>query len=168
MEFVDLLTTPSSIDKQPEEYINQIVSKYPWFYVGKLVALRHAKNNHEKYLDIKKSVQLGLNYRPNSKILLQNIDAEIFKKFESFDIIDSFLAHDNLAIGPAQTSDNEIDLSATASLIGDDLATESLAQIFVEQGHYGKAIEIYQQLSLKFPKKSAYFARLIEEINKKK
>jgi hypothetical protein len=48
------------------------------------------------------------------------------------------------------------------------LATEALAQIFVEQGHFDKAVEIYRQLILKFPKKSAYFAGLIEKINKKK
>ncbi len=168
MQFAELLTTPTNIDRQSEETINQIVSKYPWFYIGRLVALRHSKNNSEEFDNHKKSVQLGLNYRPSSKIILQNIDSEIFKKFESFDIIDSFLENKDFTITPQQNTDNEIDMSAKANLIGDDLATEALAQIFIDQGLYEQAVEIYQQLSLKFPKKSAYFVRLIEKINKKK
>ena len=99
---------------------------------------------------------------------MQNIDSEIFKKFGSFDIIDSFLGLDNFTISPAQNTANEQDMSAKASSLTDDLATEALAQIFIEQGHEEKAVEIYRQLILKFPKKSAYFAGLIEKINKKK
>ena len=47
------------------------------------------------------------------------------------------------------------------------LDTETLAQIYLEQGYPQEAIDIYSRLSLRYPEKSVYFAALIDEINKK-
>ena len=50
---------------------------------------------------------------------------------------------------------------------GDDLGfyTETLAQIYAEQGYYGQARNIYSKLILAYPEKSAYFASLIQKID---
>ena len=48
-----------------------------------------------------------------------------------------------------------------------EFCTETLAQIYLEQGYRQEALDIYSKLSLRYPEKSVYFAALIEEINKK-
>ena len=48
-----------------------------------------------------------------------------------------------------------------------DLVSETLAKIYIEQMLYHKAIDTYQKLSLKFPEKSRYFADLIQSLEKK-
>lgn len=44
------------------------------------------------------------------------------------------------------------------------LVTETLANIYIEQGFYNKALEIFKKLILKYPEKKAYFAKRISEI----
>ena len=46
------------------------------------------------------------------------------------------------------------------------LYTETLAQIYAEQGYYEQSKEIYSKLILAYPEKSAYFAALIQELDK--
>jgi TolA-binding protein len=45
-----------------------------------------------------------------------------------------------------------------------EVATETLADIYATQGHKDKAIEIYEQLILKYPEKHIYFAAQIERL----
>jgi len=43
--------------------------------------------------------------------------------------------------------------------------TETLARIYIKQGYYSKAINVYEKLCLKFPEKCSYFAAQIEKVN---
>jgi hypothetical protein len=56
--------------------------------------------------------------------------------------------------------------TAKSSIIkNDELVTETLARVYLEQEHFEKAIEAYKKLSLKYPKKSSFFADQINLIN---
>ena len=45
-----------------------------------------------------------------------------------------------------------------------DLFTETLAQIYAEQGYFEQAKDIYSKLILAYPEKNAYFAALIQKL----
>jgi len=57
--------------------------------------------------------------------------------------------------------------SDKSSELNKEIASESLAKLLSEQGHYNKAREMYSKLSLIIPEKSAYFAVQIEKIKGK-
>jgi hypothetical protein len=83
------------------------------------------------------------------------------------EIIDNFLKRDPQISPPKpEQIDNENKAKKSAE-DHNDLVSETLAKIYIEQMLYHKAIETYQKLSLKFPEKSRYFADLIQSLEKK-
>ena len=48
-----------------------------------------------------------------------------------------------------------------------EIMTETLARLYTEQGHYQKAIQAYEIMSLRFPEKSSFFAGRIRELRKR-
>ncbi|QNL50699.1 hypothetical protein H8S90_03625 [Olivibacter sp. SDN3] len=82
-------------------------------------------------------------------------------------IIDRFIKEEPQIKPP---SANKITLENKARRSAEDQSTfvsETLAQIYVEQGLYHKAIDTYMKLSLKYPKKSVYFADRIKDLESK-
>lgn len=81
-------------------------------------------------------------------------------------LIDSFI-QSNPKIDPQRTTSEENhDISSSSVEENEHLITDTLATIYLNQGHYAKAIFAYEKLSLKYPEKSAYFAGQIAEIKK--
>lgn len=81
------------------------------------------------------------------------------------ELIDKFISL-NPRIEPRmdKTEHPVVDLSTPYLEEKGSLVTETLARIYINQGYYSKAIEIYEKLCLKFPEKSGYFATQIEKI----
>ncbi len=86
-----------------------------------------------------------------------------FSKDEKFALIDAFIAN-KPKLNPIDKN-SELKNKAEDQIIDDEnLMTETLARIYVEQNNYDKAIQSYQILSLKYPEKSSLFAIQIESI----
>jgi tetratricopeptide (TPR) repeat protein len=74
--------------------------------------------------------------------------SELFQNFAKQNIEEEFFSDEETV-----ESDNS-----------DEFITETLARIYIKQGLYGKAIDAFQRLKLKYPEKSIYFAKQIEEV----
>ncbi|MEX2335659.1 MAG: hypothetical protein WD555_00135 [Fulvivirga sp.] len=80
-------------------------------------------------------------------------------------LIDNFISKEpRLSARPLKVTENQPDLSESSTAFNEDLVSENLAQIFIDQGKKEKAIDIYKKLIWKFPQKKAYFASRIEEL----
>ncbi len=77
-------------------------------------------------------------------------------------LIDNFIKNSpKININKEYNNDIEI---IPESKIKDDLITETLAKIYINQKKYNKAIKAYNILGLKYPKKSSFFADQIKRI----
>jgi len=80
------------------------------------------------------------------------------------DLIASFINGEPGPIRADQKTRLKGDVSLASIREHDGFITDTLAQIYVKQGLFAKAIYAYEKLSLKYPEKSAYFAAQIEKI----
>lgn len=115
----------------------------------------------EKTLTAAEKLKMRLNkYKNNSEEEKKNDGAA------KNDLIDKFLKE-----SPHIDRNKEVaegDMGQASIIPPEGLYTEKLAVLYTEQKLYDKAIAIYNELILKNPEKSAYFAARIEEINKLK
>lgn len=85
------------------------------------------------------------------------------KIMSKVEIIDKFIAENPQIPRPKQEFYNPIMVAQASVIDQENIISETLATIYLNQGHIEKAISIYQKLSLKNPEKSVYFAELIEK-----
>lgn len=94
-------------------------------------------------------------------------EQEIAEREIKYKLIDDFLEKNpkivpmkKTDITPVNTPSNFVQSTEEYS----DLMTETLAQIYIEQKKYDKAIKAYKILILKYPEKNSLFANRIKEI----
>jgi hypothetical protein len=91
------------------------------------------------------------------------VDEDIVKK-KKFDLIDKFL-EENPKIGPIENV-AEINIKDSIKFDKNELMTETLARVYLEQKKYKNALQAYKILSLKYPEKSGFFADRIRAVKK--
>ena len=87
------------------------------------------------------------------------------RKQKNINIIDSFIDK-KPRIAKLKSPKSLENLAEKSVLKPDDLMTETLARIYLEQKNYDKAINSFKILSLKYPEKSSLFANQIKAIKK--
>lgn len=87
------------------------------------------------------------------------------KTLSNVDLIDKFITS-KPKIAPVKKTVSLKNLAQENSFNSNELMTETLAKVYLEQKNYKKAIQAYRILSLKYPEKNSFFAVRISELEK--
>jgi len=87
------------------------------------------------------------------------------KTLRNVDLIDKFITS-KPKIAPVKKTVSLKNLAQENSFSSNELMTETLAKVYLEQKNYKKAIQAYRILSLKYPEKNSFFADRITDLEK--
>ena len=90
---------------------------------------------------------------------------ESLDKKKKFALLDKFIEN-NPKIVPKEDAEVRIDIKESSKIDSNELMTETLAKVYLEQKKYKKAVQAYKILSLKYPEKSGFFADQIKAVKK--
>ena len=191
-KFNSLIYDNDLLNEETVAELKILTEKYPWFQMGWMLYLKNLKqiDSPEYQSVLKKAVvrisnrKLLYNYinsgfqNKSYKIEFEN-STQILNGFETENnegnsLIDKFLLTGTVKIRNIQEVKNSTETESRIEIIekstaeNDDLITETLAAIYLQQKNFEKALNAYKKLSLKYPEKSIYFATQIEEIEKLK
>jgi len=85
------------------------------------------------------------------------------EKEKKFELLDKFIENRPKII-PKDDSTTKVDIKESLKLDQNQLMTETLAKVYLEQKKYKKAIQAFKILRLKYPEKSSFFADRIREV----
>lgn len=160
----------------PAEYFLEDLSSEPGIKLETKFSKRRKKAKSEskqsfsywvKHLQNKKDQQSVNKAKAKPEKKVKPLEEKPVSKLnEKSSLIDSFLADTKpKAIKPKQQVVNALkDRKNTKDETDEAFMTETLAQIYIKQAYYDKAIEAYVKLSLKYPKKNTYFATQIKKV----
>ncbi len=161
-----------------EQYVVRITESGP-----ELIELLDEKNdksdNKNRNLNTPPDDFKDNNKKPEEDILTlinKGVSAEKVVENEMFELTENQKKHHSIIdsfikANPKIKPDNPVrsepeDISEESVKENEHLITDTLANIYLKQGNYAKAIFAYEKLCLKYPEKSVYFAGQITEIKK--
>ncbi|MDT0538219.1 MULTISPECIES: hypothetical protein [Croceitalea] len=99
----------------------------------------------------------------SKKPIHRSAEEKKLEKQKKFDLLDKFIENKPRII-PKEDSTTKINIKASVKIDQDELMTETLAKVYLEQKKYKKAIQAFKILSLKYPEKSGFFADQIRRV----
>ena len=188
--FSDIINDFNPEDERQSNNLKKILNSYPYFQSASAYYLKSLKiQEKDAYTKLLPKTAL---LTANRKVLRDwlfsytektisdnsNLDKYSFLEWfdilsddepkveKKFDLIDKFIKNSpKIQFSQEQESDSNIIVDKK---LKDELITETLAKIYVNQKKFKKAIKAYEILSLKYPKKSSFFADQIIDIKKLK
>lgn len=92
----------------------------------------------------------------------ENVMEELERK-KKFELVDKFIEN-NPKIVPKESMKPKVNIKESTKFDKNELMTETLAKVYLEQKKYKKAIQAFKILSLKYPEKSGFFADQIQAV----
>ena len=157
---IDDLTNNIGLISQKE--INSLRNKFPYCELVHITAvLKAEKEQHINFSELLSISSLYSSSRENLYNLINpKQDLKKQKNYETKQNFENWLKN-----SATKKHQGKIDINIKKSIQDSDyLTTETLAEVYVEQGHYNRAIQAYEILCLKYPKKSSFFANRIQYI----
>lgn len=172
-----------------------LLRKYPWFAIGHKALYAHLLNegrgqsidlikkvapylySTEELVKTAKKVAMAQveEVEPAPVAVAQEKEREIFIVGGDYFGVNDYKEvkaqegniFDTLKALPLSDPDIKVKVDKSNDQFSDDeYCTETLAKIYVDQGCFKRALEVYDKLILLYPEKSTYFATLKEEIKK--
>ncbi len=162
-QFTETLCGRSNI-----ELNSKVAEEYPWFTLGVALLARDLtfSGDGQRAALLKKSNSISFSINSYRKIM-GGFSATKAERV-TIDAIDSFLSKGShkISMPTKETPTKRINVGSEA--LKEDIVTEQYANILYSQGHKERAIAIYNKLSLKYPKKSVYFANQLATLTENK
>ena len=188
-QFNNLLANPALLNSKTVQQLKEVVEEFPSFQMAWFLYLKNLKQMKSPEFDVVlKRVAVRI---PNRKLLYKFLNSNFHKKHKlqmgdiaspvyklddkgelanGDSLIDKFLSVKPGAIRQNMEDNKNLVTPDINKVVGnsnvenDEIVTETLADIYFQQKNFEKAEESYKKLSLKYPKKSVYFATRIKEI----
>ena len=166
-ELSEFLLNPYTLDKNTLVTITEMTNKSPWCQLYQFLFLKNVYNTNP--LEFEVALQKVIPFISDKKALYRFIYGDKENKGANVtDLIDRFIQNQpRINARRDLNTVAEVDHSEKATINKDSFISETLAKIYVNQENFLRAIKIYEQLSLKNPEKSSYFADQIKNIEEK-